>query len=248
MSDKYDYPLQMASIKKNDWRLRNIIKKGFADKKLQKVEGELWKQIEGIANKAKTPPRENANFPGSELLGYGWEWAVYDLSSSKDVIKIPAGIFKEVCEEEYLENTEIAYEVCKKHLKGFVLDTNFKRIDIKGGRMNTISQKKIDGDEISFIDPIGLQTELKSNLVNMGEALLVMLKEEQWLPDFHLCRKEEGGKKGWNIWNLFVEKNRPIVFDFTVYYDVWRLYPQRTEEEIKIKGKNWQDFISELSS
>ena len=248
MSDKYEYPLQLASIKKNDWRFRNLIDKGLNEEKLQIAESGLWKQIEKIANEAEAPPSNNPEYPGSKLLGYGWEWAVYELGSGEEVVKVPAGIFKEVGEREYLENTEIAYDVCKKYLKGFVLDTKFERIDTIGGKLNTISQNKVNGDEISFVDPISLQSELKKHLVNIGEALLVMLKEEQWLPDFHLWRKEEGGKKGWNIWNLFIENNTPIVFDFTAYYDVWRLYPQRTEEEIKVKGKNWKDFISELSN
>jgi len=217
MLKKYSYPIQMASVKKEDWRLQDFINKGLTEKDLQKAEGKLWKQIEGIANKAKIPPREGSNFPGSKLLGYGWEWAVYELASSEDVVKIPAGIFKEVSEKKYLENTEIAYEVCKKYLKDLVLDTDFKRIDTKDRKLNTIKQRKVNGDEISFVDPSNLKPDLRNLLIGMGEALSLMLKEEQWLPDFHLWRKEENGKKGWNIWNLFIEKNRPIVFDFTVY-------------------------------
>ena len=220
MSKKYAYPVQMASIKRDDWRLQDFIKKGFTEKDLQKAEGKLWKQIEGIANKVKIPPRESANFPRSKLLGYGLEWAVYELASSEDVVKIPAGIFKEVSEKKYLENVEIAYEVCKKYLKDLVIDTDFKRINTKDGKLNTIKQRKIMGDEISFIEPSNLKPDLKNLLTSMGEALLMMLKEKQWILDFHLWRREENGKKGWNIWNLFIEKDRPVVFDFTVYYDV----------------------------
>lgn len=248
MSRKYAYPIQMASIDKRDWRLQDFIDKGFSEKELQNAESELWKQIEGIAKHAKEPPNGNLEFPGSKLLGYGWEWAVYELPSGEDVLKIPAGIFKEVEQKEYLENTKFAYEMCKKHLKDFVLDTNFKRVVTKDGKLNTIRQRKVNSDEISFIDPSNLKSELKKPLVNMGKALLVMLKEEQWLPDFHLWRKEENGKTGWNIWNLFIDSGKPVVFDYTAYYDVWRLYPQRTQEEIRIKGKNWKEFTSELSA
>lgn len=248
MLKKYSYPPQMASIGKNDWRLQDYINREFSQKELQKTENELWKQIEKIAKEAKAPPNENVEFSSSKLLGYGWEWAVYGLPSSDRVLKVPAGIFKEVNEAEYLDNTRVAYKVCKKYLNDFVLDTNFKRIETKDGRLNTINQRKIKEDEISFVDPINIKSDLGRQLVNLGRALLVMLQEEQWLPDFHLWRKMENGKKGWNIWNLFIEKEKPVVFDFTVYYDVWRLYPQRTEEETKIKGKNWRDFISELSN
>jgi len=74
------------------------------------------------------------------------------------------------------------------------------------------------------------------------------LKDHDWLPDMHLYPKKKKDQQGWNIWNLMIENDRPIIFDFTTYYDVFHLYPQRTEEEKKIKGKDWQNFLKELKN
>jgi hypothetical protein len=68
MLKKYPYLVQMASIKKDDWRLQDLINKGLAGKELLKAEGKLWNKIEKIAKEAKTPPSNNTEYPGSSFL------------------------------------------------------------------------------------------------------------------------------------------------------------------------------------
>lgn len=247
MSHKYDYPVQMASIKKNDWRLRKLIDNGLSNEELQKAEDKLWKRIKEIANNAKNPPNHNTTFPGSNLIGHGWEWAVYKLPSNNNVVKVPAGVFREVSEKEYLENSKFAYKICKKYLGDYVLNTKFKRIQTINGSLNTIIQKQIIGDQIDFLIPTKLDALLKQNLITLGKSLLKMSEKEQWLPDFHLWRKEKDGIRGWNVWNMIIVDKKPVVFDFTAYWDVWRLYPQKTSGVVEIKGNNWREFINELS-
>ena len=243
----YPYPIQMASIKKNCWRLGEHIDKGLKDEELKKKKSKLWQQIEKIAKESAKPPLIHPYFPKTKLLGYGWEWAVYKLPTGNQVVKVPSGTFKEVNESEYLENTKYAYEICKKHLKGFVVNTTFERILNSKQKLNTLKQRLINGQEVYFIDPQTLSEKLRKNLSKLAKGMLGILKEYDWIPDMHLDRKKVKDRKGWNVWNLMIENDKPVIFDFTAYYDVWRLYPQRTKEERKIKGKNWQEFLFEMS-
>jgi len=236
----------MASIKKGDWRLKELPDKGASLPRLITEEYKLWKQIKKIADNAKKQPKICKFFPDSKLIGYGWEWAVYELPR-KEVVKVPAGIFKEVNEPEYIENTEFTYEVIRKHLREFVVETTFERIRFNHQELNTLRQRRIQGDEVTFVIPRKLPFDLRKNLSEYARGMLDILEKHEWIPDMHLWRKRKGGKDGWNIWNLIIENNKPLLFDFSAYYDVWRLYPQRTEKEKKIKGRRWQDFLKDLN-
>ncbi|MFV1916981.1 MAG: hypothetical protein ACC618_00620, partial [Patescibacteria group bacterium] len=97
--------------------------------------------------------------------------------------------------------------------------------------MNTIRQRKIKGKEIYFIDVDKINNKLKSSLITFSEGVLEILKKHDWKPDMHLLRKREDGKWVWNIWNMIIENNEPRIFDFTAYYDVFRLSSQRTKLE-----------------
>jgi hypothetical protein len=244
MNKKYPYPVQMGSIKKNNWRLGDLIKKGLTKKELEKEEAKLFIKLKKLSQNTPQPPKTYPLFPNSKLLTRGWEWAVYELANKKEVVKVPANIFKEVNEPEYLENAEYAYDVCRKYLGEFTLETNFERI--KG--INTLRQRKIKGTEIDFITPADLSKTLRNNLAKLAKRMLAILKDHDWLPDMHFHPKKQKGKQGWNVWNLIIENDKPIIFDFTTYYDVFRLYPQRTKEEKKIKGKDWQNFLKELKN
>lgn len=117
----------MAGIKKGDWRLQKYIDKGYCPIKLAKEEYKLWKTVKKIADTSRKPPKTCNIYPGSKLIGNSWEWAVYELPNGKEVVKVPANVFLEVNEPEYLSNTKHAYEVCKKYLEPFVVKTSFKR-------------------------------------------------------------------------------------------------------------------------
>ena len=240
MSKKFSYPVQMASIRENDWRMQKFLNKGYGLARLMLETGKLRLKIEIRLRTAPPPPKTCKFFPGSKLIGYGWEWAIYGLPGKKKVVKIPAGVFLEVNESEYLENTKFAYEVCKKFLGQFVVESTFERR--KG--INMIFQRKLLGKEHFKIDIRKISLKHRESLIFLSERLLKMLEKHQWIPDMNLEKKG----KVWNIWNCMFEKEEPRIFDFTYYHDPFRLYPGRTKWEIKKKGGNWRKFLKELSS
>jgi hypothetical protein len=178
-------------------------------------------------------------------LNYGWEWAVYAVSEN-EVVKVPAGIFPEVNKEQYLENTKNAYQVCKQYLGDFVVDTSFERRNLNGIETNVVRQRKLNGEEIDFVRPRDLSPSVKQNFANLVGKVFTMLQKEEWIPDLHLWRKTKNWKLGWNLWNIILENNTPYIFDFTAYFDIWRLYPQRTVMMKKIGTRAWQSFKNDL--
>lgn len=247
MSKLPSYPVQMASIKKNTWRMQSFIDQKLSVEKLKKEEHRLWNKIKSIIDNSSSPPDTCDFFPGSKLLGSGWEWAVYELPNTPKIVKVPAGIFPEVNNQEYLENTEFAYEGCKKYTRPFVVESFFERKKIMGEPVNLIFQKEINPELFRYIEPKKLPVKLKSLITDLGLGLLNILRKYDWMPDMNLYKKEYKGRKIWSIWNLSLEIKEPRIFDFTSYYDVFRLYPERTKKEIKIKGENWRKLLKELS-
>ncbi len=225
-----------------------FIDKGFSAEELEREENRLWNLINNIADSASMPPKTCAAFPESKLIGYGWEWAAYELSSKNRVIKVPSGFFPEVNEPEYLENTEYAYQVCRKFLRPFIVNSIFKRVKIGEGFYNTIEQRRISGKELHFIELQTVSKELRTSLSSLANGMLTLLSKHNWMPDMHLRKEKSGGKWGWNIRNLMVEEHKPIIFDFTAYYDVFRLYPVRTVQEKKTKGGAWEELLNELTN
>ncbi len=246
MSKKYPYPVQMASIRKSDWRMKRLVNGSASLPRLLIEEIKLWRQIKKIADNAKKPPETCDFFSDSKLIGYGWKWAVYELPGA-EVAKVPAGTFREVNDPKYLKNTEDTYKVHRSYLREFVVETSFERASFENKEFNILRQRKINGKEMNFVIPRELSGELREDLSKLALGMLGILDEYEWMPDMHLWRKRRKGKGGWNIWNLIVENKKPVLFDFTAYYDVWRLYPQRTERKKRINKRRWQEFLSELS-
>lgn len=230
----------MASIRENDWRMQRFLNKGYGPARLMLEEGKLWLKIKARLKTAPPPPKTCKLFPDSELIGFGWEWAVYSLPDEKKVVKVPAGIFLEVNEPEYLENTKFAFKACKEFLGQFVVESTFER---RRG-VNMIFQKKLLGKEHFKIDIGEISLSRRKLLISLSEGLLKILQKYQWIPDMNLEKKREV----WNIWNCMLEKEEPRIFDFTYYYDPFRLYPKRAKMEIRGKGDNWRKFLKELSS
>lgn len=240
MSKEFSYPVQMASIRENDWRMQRFLDKGHGPIRLMLETGKLRLKIEIRLRTAPPPPKTCKFFPGSKLIGYGWEWAVYGLPGKKEVVKIPAGIFPEVNEPEYLENTKFAYEVCKKFLGQFVVESIFERR--KG--INMIFQRRLLGKEPFKTGIEEIPRRRRELLISLSEELLKMLGKHQWIPNMTL---EKRGKV-WTVWNCMFEKEKPRMLDFTYYHDPFRLYPGRTKWEVKKKGDDWRKFLKELSS
>lgn len=237
----------MASIKNGQWRMQPFIDKGFDSKELAKEESKLWQQIKKIVDNAPSPSQHYKFFSGSKLIDSGWEWAVYSLLNKNQVVKVPAEIFIEVNEPEYLDNTKYAYQVCRKFIKPFTIKTIFERRKTVMGPVNMIFQKRLSGQQYRYIEPQKIPPKLRKLLKNLGMGLLKILAKHDWMPDMNLHEKEINGRQVWSIWNLMLENEEPRIFDFTAYYDIFRLFPERTAQEIKIKGDAWRKFLKEIS-
>lgn len=240
---KYPYPTQMASVKLDDWKLQYLIDQDLNDKELDIEEVKLRKQIEEIGNNRPKSPQTHSAFPNLQLIGSGWEWAVYLLPNKEYVVKVPAGAFQEVNELEYLNNSRFTYEICKKYLGDFVIDSEFQRIDTKKGKLNVIKQKRIKGEEISYVDPVKLSKKTRNYFIDLASKTIGLLNAMKWIPDMQLERKKDGK---WKVCNLFIENEKPILFDFTSYCDIWRFAPKITKRRIKGGNKLWRNFLDEL--
>lgn len=240
---KFPYPTQMASIKLDDWRLQQFIEQGASKGRLDVEDEKLRKQIEEIGYVTPKLPRTHYAFPKSQLIGMGWEWAVYLLADNKSVVKVPAGVFKEVNEPEYLNNSKFAYEICKKYLGNFVVDSKFQRIKTKKGGLNTIKQEYINGDEITNLDIVKLSKKTKNYLIDFASKNIKLLNQMKWLPDMQLGKEKDGR---WKICNIFIKNERPTLFDFTSYCDIWRFAPHITKRRVIGGNKVWSDFLDEL--
>lgn len=240
--EQLPYPVQMGSIAQDRWRMQSFIDKGLSLEALEKEENKLWNTIERIARGALPPPQTCDIFPGSDLIRYSWEWAAYVLPNSNEVVKVPAGTFPEVNDPEYLENTRYAYEVLKKFVEPFLVETFFERIQ----NVNVLRQRRIVGEEPEYIDPSQISVKSKKSLQGFVQSLIELLEQHQWLPDIHLWRRKVNSKRVWNIWNLIFEGEQPWLFDFTSYHDPFRLYPERTKSEVKKNRKLLQSFLKEI--
>ncbi len=136
-----DYPKSFASIKPNDYRLKDYLDK--SPNELIKIENKLWKFI----NKELKEKKPIISFKNYKYLSSGWEFSVF-LKNPKTVIKIPSGVFSEVNSPIYLRNVEFAYKKILEYFpKMFVAKTTFKRIN----GINTITQSYIKGKDNFFI-------------------------------------------------------------------------------------------------
>jgi hypothetical protein len=244
MKNRYPYPVQMASIKKGDWRLQEYVDKGYGPIRLGLENYKLWRTIKKIVAGSSRPPKTCDIFPGSKLVGYGWEWTAYKFPYKKEVVKTPAGIFGEVNEPGYLENTKYAYQVCRKYLNKFTVKSTFERRRLKNKYINLIFQRMLPSKQYQYVEPNNINKKLKNNLIKLGEGMLAVLEDFDWMPDMNLHKNMF--KNNWGIWNIIIKDNEPNIFDFTSYHDVFRHYPQRTKREVRIKGNNWKRFLKEL--
>ena len=238
----YRYPTQMADMRKGKWRLQELLSKGYTQDQLREEELRLWECVNRQVDTAPEQPFVHPLLPGSELLGSGWEWATYTLPDSEDVIKVPAGIFPEVNTLLYLQNTHHGYELCKKYFGTFARDTRFSRTILQGVPTNVIRQRRFHQLFTQFT-PESLSSEHTAQMREFGKQALAMLKSEEWLADLDL--KKENGV--WMVNNMAIDEGRFQVYDFTAYYDAYRLDPERAKEEIAYHTSAWEELLSELA-
>ena len=224
-----DYPKSYGNIRPNFYRLRNL-QKPNAD--LKQIESKLWEFISTTAS-SKQPRKIFKSYP---FIDAGWEWSVFR-KDNQTVVKIPAEIFAEVNERQYLANTKFAYQKILEYFPAqFVAETTFKTSD----GLNLMEQTYIEGKDNGLIGYNTKNPNLLRNIKIFLESALEMLSDYQWLPDFDIRRSS----RGFRLRNVIIQSNFPKIIDFTAYYDVYRLYPQRTTEEVENKRKHIVDFLN----
>ena len=156
---------------------------------------------------------------------------------NKTVIKIPSRIFSEVSNRKYLKNTKFAYQKILDYFPTkFVVKTTFANLK----SLNLMKQTYVKGKNNEVISYNTKNFRLLKNIKIFLESALKMLDDYQWLPDFDIKRSS----KGFKLQNTIIESSIPKIIDFTAYYDIYRLYPQRTSEEIKDKKSHIVDFLN----
>ncbi len=238
MEKKIDYPVQMADIRINHWRVN-----GSSSSNLKIREAILWRKIKRMADTANIPSQILDGVADSRLLGYGWEWAVYSVNDSSELLKVPRDIFIEVNDPVYLSNTEYVYNTLREYVGTYIVKSRFKRNKFVNKELNTIYQDKLFSSLHKIVID-DLPFDLKRQFVEIGTGLLKLLDDISWLPDLSLEKDVDGN---WKIRNIKLDKEGNLkIFDFSTYYDVFRLYPQRMEKEVAIKGNAWKFFLEEL--
>ncbi len=224
-----NYPKSFGNTKQGYYRLKDIQR---TNTDIKKIESIFWEFISTIAASGQS----RNIFKSYQFIDAGWEWSTFR-KNPQTVIKIPSGIFTEVGHDRYLDNIEFAYQNILKYFQAkFVTKTTF----VKHNDLNTIEQTYVDGKNNDVIGYNTKNLRLLSNIKIFLESALNMLDQYQWLPDFDIRRSSSG----FVLRNVIIESNIPKIIDFTAYYDVYRLYKQKTVEEVKDKSKHISDFLN----
>jgi hypothetical protein len=176
------------------------------------------------ATTAKTTKTQNRILAGYDFISpHSWEFSVFRKGAS--VFKGPAGIFDEVGDPRYIENAERNYGKILKYVSsGFVAATEF--------HSGMIVQEWIEEGRAK--DP--------AKLKQLCVELLPLLENEDWLPDLDI--RVRNGQVEYKSNILFDDAGCPKLIDFTTYYDVLRLEPDRTQRE---KNRFRNDLIGVIS-
>jgi len=223
-----DYPKSYGNIRQNFHRLKDFTK---LDADIEKTESKFWEFIFSTASSKQ--PRKI--FKSYQFINAGWEWSAF-CKDIRTVIKIPSEIFAEVNDRKYLDNTKFAYETILDYFpKKIVAITKFKRSE----GLNLLEQSYVDGKDNEIIGYNTKNLELLGNIKIFLKQALKMLNDQQWLPDFDIRRSS----RGFRFRNVVFESNIPKIIAFTAYYDVYRLYPERTKKEVDDKARHIIDLI-----
>ena len=213
------------------WRLEKWLH--LSEKELTIIEKTLWQVIKKRIEQFDWGQLVSLNFKGARFYRAGWEYIVFRRHDL--VIKIPNSLFPEVNSRRYLEETKKIYTTLRKYLPEFIPPTTFRRQKVKGRWLNIIQQPFINGKsygtkpiKISRLSPLHRQ-----KLKRLFKGLEKVLQKYQWLPDLHLdATPHQDQQREVVLYNLIFTSDHLFLIDFTAYYDPFRLYPQRTHEEI----------------
>lgn len=229
-------PKSYGSIMRGAFRLQEF--SHLPTIELNQIEADLWNFISKNVESSK--PLDKLN--DYKFIGAGWEWSVFQ-KDENTLIKVPAQIFNEVSDRIYLENTKFAYKTISAYFPdNFIAKTKFKSVN----NTNVIEQDFIRGDESFLVDFRVRDKLLIENLINFLKLAKTMLKQLEWLPDFSIKKLDDG----FNFQNVIIEEKTrlPKIIDFTAYYDVYRLYQERTKLEVVKKGKRIDEFLRWLEN
>jgi hypothetical protein len=150
-----------------------------------------------------------------KYIGSGWEYSIFD--DGQHVIKIPSGRFAEVNSTRYYANAQANYDLLRHYLgEEYVANTHFED--------GVIRQEKINDSH---------QVASPAQMKILCERLIRLLTEVLWLPDTE-PQKDNFLQRPKNF--LIQQDGTPRLIDFTAYYDVFRLSPNRLQHEAQEKG------------
>jgi hypothetical protein len=163
---------------------------------------------------------------GLPYIDSGWEFSVF--KDGNEMVKIPSGRFEEVRDPRYIANAELNYQKILKYVDAqFVATTRFCGVCIR--------QEFIESQRRDSINVRDLPEPTRSSVRCVLSGLLSLLCHEEWLPDLDIEPSEDGV-----IWlkNWMIDRSGiPKLFDFTTYYDVFRLDERRLIQELPIRAK-----------
>lgn len=241
--NRFSYPVQFGDIRKGSWRMQTILNQ---NKDMETEEHHLWNILNRIFA-TSTPPANKLYYnPNYDLIGYGWEWAVYKLIGEDRVVKIPAGIFEEVNHEAYLQNCIFSYELCRDFMGPYVARTTFQRLSINNSDRNFIFQEYLQTGVFEKFEINSVGFKEKTGLLELLKGARNMLYEHEWMPDLGISCTMSKNSIFWSMRNIGISDNMPMLYDFTTYYDVFRLYPCRTKREIIEKHEPLERLILEI--
>jgi len=225
----HKYPTAQNRFEKEDYRLQEYLQ--YSDEELAAIENILWEiTLDKVSN--NSPVNKYKNF---EYIGSGWEFSVFKVNDYQ-VCKIPAGIFKEVNSSKYFSNIQKIYDILtNKFGEKFIPKTE---IDIEH---KIIYQDYVNGKDQGRLGYNTKNAKKLQQLHTFVRGLKDILSKFDWMPDVNI-RRERGGFK---LSNVIIDSEDNLKFyDFSVLYNVFRIYPSRTKDEVKIKGDALDDLLS----
>jgi hypothetical protein len=221
------YPKQYADIRLGKYRIptMSIREQENFEKRLYNIILEKALSQSGITN-----------YKSKEYIGSGWEFSVFKDGDS--VYKIPSQKFSEVSSYIYFQNILRIYSLLKFYFKDQVLDTFFSfehdNFLIKQKFIPSIKDSIVI--DLHDIDKYSSQQyEFKRFLENNKKILEIY----EWMPDIRL----QLSGNILTINNVAMVKGKLYLYDFSSYYDLFRLYPERTRLEVR----NNLDLIKKIN-
>jgi hypothetical protein len=205
---------------------------------LEEIQDKIYKACNRKFGES-TPLQE---FRSYTFLNWGWEWSVF--RHNDEIIKVPAGIFPDVSDPKYLQNAKHNYSVIQKYLDpAFLAKTEFCE-----GSPNIIRQRELK----PIPKRILFKTCDRAKWLLLFEQLLKLLNGEAWLPDLDIKLPKDTVSENstwFEIHSVMMGDDEiPQIMDFTAYFDVFRLYKERTDGEVKVRREILSQIIARLKA